>query len=299
MPDTAFALGAAVQPRTRGAIPVEARASQRPLRVVRAPLEYLAADSAKPVVHIGEPGEEPRITATYRAVEVPIRDGWPEVETFELDRQGFALAVERSTVADLRDESAIRERYYPEVERLVAEATGAARVLIFDHNIRIDDASAAEAARARQPVRRVHNDYTGESARQRILDLLPFEEAAERLQHRFAFVNAWRPIVGPVRRAPLALADARSIAPQDFVEVDLVYSDRVGHIYGAVHSPAHDWVYFPEMTTDEVLLIKCADSLEDGTARFTLHTAFDDPTTPIDAPARQSIEVRTIAFFDD
>lgn len=33
--------------------------------------------------------------------------------------------------------------------------------------------------------------------------------------------------------------------------------------------------------------------------RFTFHTAFEDPHTPSDAPDRESIEVRTIACFDD
>jgi hypothetical protein len=50
------------------------------------------------------------------------------------------------------------------------------------------------------------------------------------------------------------------------------------------------------MQLDEALLIKCYDSRTD-VARFTPHTAFADPATPPDAPPRQSIEFRTIAFF--
>jgi hypothetical protein len=42
--------------------------------------------------------------------------------------------------------------------------------------------------------------------------------------------------------------------------------------------------------------MKCFDS-DEGRARFTAHTAFDDPTSPAEAPARESIEVRTLAFF--
>ena len=50
------------------------------------------------------------------------------------------------------------------------------------------------------------------------------------------------------------------------------------------------------MQADEALLLKCFDSARDH-ARFTAHTAFDDETSPPDAPTRESIEVRTFAFF--
>ena len=83
-----------------------------------------------------------------------------------------------------------------------------------------------------------------------------------------------------------------------FVAADLVYPDRTGEIYYASWNPLHRWVYFPEMQADEALLIKGYDSRDDGRARFTLHTAFDDPTTPADAAPRESIEIRALVFFD-
>ena len=51
------------------------------------------------------------------------------------------------------------------------------------------------------------------------------------------------------------------------------------------------------MTRDEALVFKVYDSEKDGRARFTAHTAFEDPNTPDGAPERESIEMRTIAFF--
>ena len=51
------------------------------------------------------------------------------------------------------------------------------------------------------------------------------------------------------------------------------------------------------MRRDEALLIKGYDSRHDGRARFTPHTAFQDPHTLPGAPPRESIEVRTLAFF--
>jgi hypothetical protein len=51
------------------------------------------------------------------------------------------------------------------------------------------------------------------------------------------------------------------------------------------------------MQRDEALLLKCYDSSVDGRARWTAHTAFDDPTSPPNPAPRESIEARTIAFF--
>ncbi len=110
-------------------------------------------------------------------------------------------------------------------------------------------------------------------------------------------VNVWRPIQGPIETAPLAVLDARSVADGDLVATDLVYPKRTGEIYEVAYSPAHRWFTFPGMARNETLLIKGYDSRKDGRARFTPHTAFDDPTTPPNAAVRESIEVRTFAFF--
>jgi hypothetical protein len=127
-------------------------------------------------------------------------------------------------------------------------------------------------------------------------DLLP-DEAAALLKHRFAIINVWRPIRGPVRESPLAVCDARSLQPDDFVAGDLIYPQRRGEIYAVTFRPTHHWYYFPHMQPDEALLLKCYDSAADGRARFTAHTAFDDPTSPPDAAPCESIETRGFVFF--
>jgi hypothetical protein len=137
----------------------------------------------------------------------------------------------------------------------------------------------------------VHNDYSAKSGPRRVWDHLPAEEAEQRLRSRFAEINVWRPIRGPVESTPLALCDARSIDAQDFVPVHLVYPDKVGESYYFTHNPNHRWFYFPRLEKNEVILLKCYDSKEDVRARFTAHTAFDDRTRPPDAPPRESIEV--------
>ena len=213
-----------------------------------------------------------------------------------LDREGFQLARVATAAANLRDQQAIREIYYREAEALVKQETGARRVVAFDHNLR---SSASREDRAttlqREPVRYAHNDYTELSGPQRVRDLFP-GEAEELLKRRFAVINVWKPLVGPVEEAPLAVCDARTIGAEDLVPTDLLYPDRSGEVYSLRYGPRHRWFYYPRMQADEAMLLKCYDSARDR-ARFTAHSAFDDPTTPAGAKTRESIEVRTIAFF--
>ncbi len=162
--------------------------------------------------------------------------------------------------------------------------------------VRHADDYAHACAAAGEPVRRVHNDQTFSSAPRRVRDHLPEDEAAARLRQRFAIINVWRAL-DVVERLPLALCDARTIAPDDLVPSDLVYRDKVGETYSVVANPAHRWFYFPRLRADEVLLLKIYDSLDDGRARLSAHTAFDDPTTPDTAAPRRSIEVRALVFW--
>ena len=170
-------------------------------------------------------------------------------------------------------------------------------MLVFDHTIRRRVVGGIDRSPGtpRQPVTSVHNDYTVKSGPQRVRDLMG-EEAEELLRHRFEIVNLWRPIRGPLRDAPLAVCDATSVAFADFVPSDLVYRDRIGETYRVRYNPARRWFYVPEMRADEAVLIKCYDSAEDGTARFTAHSAFEDPTAPANVLSRESLEVRTLVF---
>jgi hypothetical protein len=95
----------------------------------------------------------------------------------------------------------------------------------------------------------------------------------------------------------LALRDAGSIEAKDFVPSDLIYRDKVGEIYRFTYNPNHRWFYFPHLERNEVILLKCYDSKEDGRARFTAHTAFEDPTSAPNAVPRESIEVRALLFW--
>jgi hypothetical protein len=237
------------------------------------------------------------VSETHR---VPIHDLRPIEAELSLDRQGFELLGHRSAVRDFYDDAEVRGVYYPEAERLIAEVTGASRVFIFDHTVRRRVAGADDRAvgQPRQPASRVHVDHTAKSGPQRVRDLLG-DEAEDLLKGRVQVINLWRPIRGPLRDAPLAVCDTRSVAPDDLVPSDLIYRDRVGETYAVKYNPDHRWYYVPEMQPDEALLLKCFDSKTDGRARFMPHTAFDDPTAPADVLPRESIELRTLVFHPD
>ncbi len=71
---------------------------------------------------------------------------------------------------------------------------------------------------------------------------------------------------------------------------------KVAHKDYTFKSGPQQGYYIPHQRNDEVLLLKCYDS-DERAARFTAHSAFADPTSPPDAPSRESIEARTIVFF--
>jgi muconolactone delta-isomerase len=170
--------------------------------------------------------------------------------------------------------------------------------VVFDHTLRrrADGVQDRTAGLPRQPATRVHVDQTVASGPQRVRDILG-EAAEPLLARRAAIINVWRPVRHVARDWPLAVADARSVRREDLIASDLVFPHRRGEIYQLAHHPDQRWFYVPDLGTEEAILIKCWDSDPD-VARFAPHTAFEDPATPAGTPPRESIEFRTIAFFD-
>jgi hypothetical protein len=270
--------------------------AQSRLAGVEAELSFIIADGRKPFSHQYDPPPgQPVRSHQYENRRVFIQDGRPVGDAFSIDREGFALVPHATKTADLYDEAALKHSYYPETEALLKAETGASKVLIFDHTIRTSHQRTRGVGLPREAVLRVHNDYTLNSGPQRVRDLVP-EEAEARLQRRFAIVNVWRPIVGPLQQFPLALGDAASLAADDIIATDLIYPDRVGEIYSIAYNPAQRWFYFPEMSRDEVVLIKTYDS-DPARARFSAHSAFADPNFPDPKVLRESIEIRALVFF--
>lgn len=270
------------------------------------------------------------------AVEVDIQDA--RGRGLNLHEHGVELRDHCWDHVDYYDNESVLRRYYPECEAIVCEALGASSAVAFDHNLRAKAKkesseqlkSGGNAVQEPLVTYGVHNDYTAASAPRRlelltqppksndtlrilygdrpILDPLALPDL---LRKRWAIVNVWRNVTtAPVQRFPLAACEATSTSVDDLVVFEVRYSDRTGENYFARHNTKHRWSYFPHMTRDEVVLLKCWDSrgvdfasdvagkAELVPSTFSLHTAFDDPATPDGAPDRESIEVRLAAFFD-
>ena len=277
-------------------VAVQAEAGARSSDIV-AELSYTVDTGVKPVNETFGPGNiRRRVSGTHEQRPVTIRNGRPLAGEFSLEVAGFQFVDHKTGVRDFFDAEELKRVYYPEVEALVKKVSGASRVVVFDHTLRSGDEAEREARLVREPVFNVHNDYTEWSGPQRVREILP-DEAEALLRHRFAIIQAWRATTEPIQSNPLAIADARSLAPEDLIRAERRYPHRVGETYRIRHNPAHRWFYFPQMRRDEALVFKVYDSSKDGRARFTAHSSFDDPTTPAGAPPRQSIEARTLAFF--
>lgn len=262
---------------------------------IEATLNYVLNDGNKIVVEpVGGGSTEMRTLGTLDPHSVVIRNG-RRFET-SLDGEGFELAWHETAVTDFFDETQIRDVYYPEMIELIKFRSGAKRVVVFDHTLRTADDADRAARKIREVVPRVHNDYTDWSGPQRVRDLLP-DEADTLLQGHFAIIQVWRPIRYPVETFPLAMCDAQTISANDLIITERRHPNRIGQTYSIRYNPNHQWFYYPLQRREEAIVFKVYDSLTDGRARFTGHTAFDDPTTPPNARPRESIEIRTLAFF--
>jgi len=258
-------------------------------------VNYFLENGVTPFTYSGGPGStELKSSGNLEPHTVTLHNG--RGIDFALERDGFHFVTHDTKMRDFFDADEIRRVYYPEIEALVKREIGAARVVVFDHTLRTADREDQEARKIREVVQRVHNDYTEWSGPQRVRDLLP-DEAEALLKRRFAIVQVWRPIRHPVETFPLAIADARSLDAKDLVISERRYPNRVGQTYAIRYNPAHRWYWFPRMRRDEALVFKVYESLADGRARWTAHTSFTDPTAPPNARPRESIEIRTVAFF--
>jgi len=264
-----------------------------------------------------------------QAVEKTVQDIAGREKEFGVDVSGFQVIESPAQEKDFDDDARITTKYYAEVEELLrTHLKGVKKVVIFDHTIRkrVDNA-------ARKPVRAVHVDQTQKAAEARVRRHVTGDDTEELIRGRFQIINVWRPIGHEAADFPLAVADFRSTKKEDFVEVDLLYPKRAegednddrgkerlpteinngtsegyevkGETFGVVDSAEHRWYYERNMRPDQVMLLKCFDSRGEGVeggwkgiARCTPHTAFEDPLTPTDAKPRQSIEVRTLVFYE-
>lgn len=265
---------------------------------VEASITYSVPGGEKPsTTTVGPGGRLRESKGSYESHSVKIYNARPVTDELSLDSNGFVLVHEPTEVQDFWDVDQVTSQYYREVERLILRTTEASEVLIFDHTLRSCDPEKQEGHFAREPVSMAHNDYTAWSGPQRVRDLLPAKEAAERLGRRVSILQVWRPIRGPVEAWPLAFCHPSFVGTSDLIASERRHPNRVGEIYLLAANSEHLWLYFPVMTTEEALLFRCYDSMTDGRVRFTPHASFDDPTTPSQARPRESIEIRALVFY--
>ena len=276
---------------------------------VQALMNY-TVDNGKPAAYYfyePDPGVELNPAGTDPH-NVCVWDAWPKKDHLSHDREGFELREFDSSFTDFDNEYKVKGHFYHQVAEFVKQHTGAHRVVIFDHTIRrrqppeemVFSRPSTEFKQQtvvqRPAVLLVHSDYTVTSGPQRVRDILP-DEADSLLKRRVAFFNVWKPLYRRVEELPLAMIDAQTHAEADLLRMELKYRDRTGEIYVMRHSSAHRWMYFPNMESHHALILKTYDSETDGRCRFMGHSAFEDPTSSPDAQKRESIEVRTMAFF--
>ncbi|KIM49726.1 hypothetical protein M413DRAFT_115299 [Hebeloma cylindrosporum] len=201
------------------------------------------------------------------------------------------------------DESWIEGTYYEYVKRMISEKFNAKTVAIYDYTIRkrttTDVPQGKDGMAPVAPAQQVHIDQTYWAAIGRIRLHLG-EDAAQRVLSGASIAricNVWRPLVGPVYDRPLTAADFRSLDfERDFKEtLPAPPGCRTGESQMVRFHPDQRWYYLSKMATNEALLLKCFDS---GTGVRSPHSAFMDPTAPVDAEPRWSIEVRTISLVD-
>lgn len=275
------------------------------MKNVIAGLNYLTSAAQRPYSYVHEPPPGlPWESAEYQLHQMEIEDARTASQRPALHREGFELWDAPSAVRDFLDDEAVKRIYYGEASELALSATKAQRAYVFDHLVRRRERDRAAVSFGRKDSEgrpavngRIHNDYTESSGRKRLDLVLNAPRRAEQVK-RYAIVNIWRAISGPVLDTPLALCDARSVAAADMVESEVRYPRRTGEIYNAIHSPRHRWSYYPEMDRHEALVFKQYDSQTVDIPRFVLHSAFDLPSIPSGAPLRESIELRCLVVFE-
>src|SRR3984885_2991064 len=236
-----------------------------------------------------------------------------------MDRLGVSLAHLESKCTNIYDAAEVERVLYPEMEKLLLnffpDATDA---LVYNHDVfdkdytgdRTEDQDSNNPGVNANYANLVHNDLNDNSGRVRCRELLTKnlrnfgraqhhteEEADAKMSRRFMLINLAKPIE-TVEQFPFVLCAWPSFADQPYITNYRIYDDRVGETTRFTYRRDHEWYWFPRQKPTEVSMLKCYDSVTDGSvSRWSFHTACVDPTVPIDAPCRKNVVVRSYVFF--
>lgn len=227
-----------------------------------------------------------------------------------LGSSGFELIRSPSAVADFYDCDEVMATYYDECKAIARELTGAHATFTFDHIIREPglqySGGGTDGRQRRSGVDRgggyiggVHMDYTDNTTWDRYLALHGERVPADAA--RVYALNFWRPLSATADDQPLAVCDARTVRPADLGEAvihgygaeNYSWHDIGIETFSVAASARHRWYYFPNMTPDEVLIIKSFDS-EGVIGKTCPHASFAHPDAT--GEARRSVELRVLCF---
>jgi hypothetical protein len=280
------------------------------LRSVSAEINYAQGRREMPIdftFDAGWPG------VTVEPAEVRIYDARARAIPPSLDTEGFALVERAIAPINFGDPAEIRGTWHPAVRDLVKRLTGAAHVISWSSNMRFSERSP-EASRTpvAGPARHVHTDFG------RDFDPLDFKdpEFSAGLEAvladtkggglaRWKCFNVWQPITPPPQDVPLALCDASSLDLEDMltgrgkVISRGIVNDVSIELSLFRSNPRHRWFYYSGLEPGDALVFTGVDMTAGPTRRAVAHTAFDDPSCPPNVQPRNSIEVRTMAIFDE
>jgi hypothetical protein len=236
-----------------------------------------------------------------------------------MDRLGVSLAHCESKCTNFYDAAEVERVFYPEMEKLLLEFfPGATDALVYNHDVfdkdykgdrREDQANKNPGVNANYAYL-VHNDLNDNSGRVRCRELLTKNlrnfgreqryteaDADAKMSRRFMSINLAKPME-TVRQNPFVLCAWPSFADQPYITNYRVYDDRVGETTRFTYRATHEWYWFPQQQPNEVSMLKCYDSVTDGSvSRWSFHSACVDPTAPADAPCRRNVVVRSFVFF--
>lgn len=226
--------------------------------------------------------------------EVRMHDARPMLAAgeCELDRCGFTLTRYENGVTNFRDEEEVQRVYYPGIERLVERVTGAHRAFVRSHLVRTETPIDFNDGYARF----VHCDYNVKRLVEMSEDVLKQHGVEPQPNWDYVWYNTWQPFDHPAIRNPLAFIDWQSLPADDVIDYYYTGRNTDSLVAAPVHNPNHRWCYFPDMTTDEILVFKQMDGRRDVSV-YCPHTSFEIPNLPEDVPPRRSIEMRLLAVF--
>ena len=236
-----------------------------------------------------------------------------------MDKLGVSLAHCESKCENFYDAAEVERVCYPEMEKLLLEFfPGATDALVYNHDVfdkdyagdRTEDQDNKNPGVNNFYANIVHNDLNDNSGRVRCRELLTRnlrnfgreqhyteEQADAKMSRRFMSINLAKPME-TVRQNPFVLCAWPSFADQPYITSYRVYDDRVGETTRFTYRPDHEWYWLPQQKPTEVSMLKCYDSVTDGSvSRWSFHTACVDPTAPNDAPCRKNVVVRSFVFF--